>query len=216
MWGKCWSALGSISAAVPGISVQAWRSTDLILVAGAAGAQREWMCFSGRMSHLGLDTLWCLKHILKCDTPSTYLLAVHNNPGTGCWSERVPFRRIYRVWYGVEAPRWHGFAKQSDTVCSLSLIPLTLPLLFCHLLSEKWGADWNGVGLLLFHFWLGFSVLIACHFPGALCCCFFFCCCCFHLTSDSAHLGAQLYSTITVHSPQTDTCSFRLPTQTNL
>lgn len=132
------------------------------------------MCFSGRMSHLGLDTLWCLKHILKCDTPSTYLLAVHNNPGACCWSERAPFRRIYRVWYGVEAPRWHGFVKQSDTVYSLILIPLTLPPLFCHLPSEKWGADRNGVCLLLFHFWLWFSVLIAFHFFGTLCCCFFF------------------------------------------
>lgn len=41
------------------------------------------MCFSARMSHLGLGTLWCLKHTLKCDTPSTYLLAAHNNPERG-------------------------------------------------------------------------------------------------------------------------------------
>lgn len=58
--------------------------------------------------------------------------------------------------------------KQSDTLCSLILIPLTLPSLFCHLLSEICGADRNGVCLLLFHFWLWFSVLIACHFSGAL------------------------------------------------
>lgn len=77
------SALGSLSAAAHCISVAGWCSAGLILVAGAARAEAEWSCFSGRMSHLGLDTLWCLKHTLKCDTPSTYLLAAHNNLSAG-------------------------------------------------------------------------------------------------------------------------------------
>lgn len=40
------------------------------------------MCFSERMRQLGLDTSRCLKHNLKCDTPSTYLLAAHSNLST--------------------------------------------------------------------------------------------------------------------------------------
>lgn len=78
------SASGSLSAVAHCISVSGWCSAGLILVAGATRAEVEWSCFSGRMSHLGLDTLWCLKHTLKCDTPSTYLLAAHNNLSAGC------------------------------------------------------------------------------------------------------------------------------------
>lgn len=81
--GQVRSASGFLSAVAHSISVLAWRSTDLILVAGATGAEVEWTCFLGRMSHLGLDTLWCLKDTLKCDTPSTYLLAAHNNLSAG-------------------------------------------------------------------------------------------------------------------------------------
>lgn len=73
--GKRWSAQGSLSAAAHCISVPGRRRTDLILGAGAAGAEAEWTCFAGRMSHLGLDALWCLKRALKCDTPSTYFFS---------------------------------------------------------------------------------------------------------------------------------------------
>lgn len=96
LWYRYWfiSCEYRACAEVPGVSYQLrmrhcislldWLSTDLILGAGAAGADTEWTCFSVRMSHLGLDTLWCLKHTLKCDTPSTYLLAAHNNLSAGC------------------------------------------------------------------------------------------------------------------------------------
>lgn len=60
--------------------------------------------------------------------------------------------------------------KQSDTLCSLILIPLTLPSLFCHLLSQTCGADGNGVCLLLFHFFIsrsGFQSLL----PVTILCC---------------------------------------------
>lgn len=64
------------------------------------------MCFSARMSHLGLGTLWCLKHTLKCDTPSTYLLAAHNNPERGLLkAERGGFQENLQglMWCGASA-----------------------------------------------------------------------------------------------------------------
>ena len=184
MWGKCWSALGSISAVVASINVRAWPSTHLILVAGAAGARREWMCFSGRMSHLGLDTLWCLKHVLKCVTPSTYLLAIHNNPGRQAAKARegtILENLQGLMWRGASAlTRIHEAVRhtlQLDFDSSNSSV-----IVLSSAVSNMW--SWWKRCLFAFvsflHFSLWFSVLIACHY--FVLCVAFLCCCCLNLS----------------------------------
>lgn len=104
VWDKCWSARSNLSAVLHSLIVLGrFSSNDWSLVAGASEAEAEWTCFSEKMSHLGLDTLRCLKPTLKCDTPSTYLLAAHNNLSSGCWKGSGGFQKRLQglIWCGA-------------------------------------------------------------------------------------------------------------------
>lgn len=170
MHGECWSVPGSLSAEEHCISVLGWPGTKLIRVAAACGAKVEWTCISGKMSHLGFGTLWCLKHPLKCDTPSTYLLAAHSNLSAGLWREA--FQEILRgvlMWRGAPAS-----TRLHETVRHTWQIDLDSSNSFSVVLSSAvWNMSSRKKSVFLF-FWACVPACLARHFAGALWCLLFF------------------------------------------
>lgn len=171
------------------------------------------MCFSGRMSHLGLDTLWCLKHTLKLDTPSTYLLAAHNNLNAGYqWEREGGLQENLQglMWCGASAStqihetvrhtwRFDFYSSNSFSVVLSSTVwnmsswkkSMFVRFSFCSFFFS-FGASLPYLSL----FWVFVLLLLPLFFLF-----FFFRCSLFHLTSDLARFGVQFRSCMTVQFP---------------